>query len=194
MKNIRYIIVLLVAVLTFGTTQAENLKIQRTRQSKDPWQVMQTILYNHFENINSDLIVPCSKIGHSVFFLGNSCNTNSDTISFISSSALEVLLEHGQHKWIELDNGMYKVKVTSSSGIKWWLYGKENVIIENGLYSEIWNNYEDILVQDIALSENNKGNEPQKDMIYSITERVIGELSNLSKFNYETFRTLLTHF
>ena len=47
MKNIRHLIALMAAILTLGTARAGNLDIQRSKPGKDPWQIMQTILYNH---------------------------------------------------------------------------------------------------------------------------------------------------
>lgn len=48
MKNSKTIITLLaIAVLAFGPLYAKNHHLQRSRQGKDPWQVMQTILYDH---------------------------------------------------------------------------------------------------------------------------------------------------
>ena len=47
MRNIRIIIALLVVAMSLGTTQAETLKIQSSKQGKNPWQMMMFILYNH---------------------------------------------------------------------------------------------------------------------------------------------------
>ena len=48
MKNIRHLIALVAVILLMGSVQAENLNKQRSDRGKDPWQVMQTTLYNHY--------------------------------------------------------------------------------------------------------------------------------------------------
>lgn len=48
MKDIKHLLMLTVALLTIGTSHAESLNRQRLSRSKDPWRIMQTILYNHF--------------------------------------------------------------------------------------------------------------------------------------------------
>ena len=48
MKNIKHLIALLVAILVFGTTQAATPEAHRSSRGKDHWQMMQTVLYNHF--------------------------------------------------------------------------------------------------------------------------------------------------
>lgn len=47
MKHIRRIITITTVIFTIGTAHADSLNILRSKQGKDPWQIMQTIMYNH---------------------------------------------------------------------------------------------------------------------------------------------------
>ena len=66
MKNIRHLITLLATFLVFGTAHAATPDAYRSSRGKDPWQIMQTVLYNHFVDttglcvvspIDADLLV-----------------------------------------------------------------------------------------------------------------------------------------
>lgn len=57
MKNIRHLIALVATILLFGSVQAENLNKHRSGRGKDPWQIMQTTLYNHYVDTTGFCIV-----------------------------------------------------------------------------------------------------------------------------------------
>ena len=141
-----------------------------------------------YDNINLSLVAPTSRIGHSSFFVCNSGRVSSFTVSFIGSSAINVVLEHGRYQWVELENGEYEIKITASNGDEWWPYGRERVSIEDGLYAACWSDYDNVLMQETLPIE------LKSEMIHYLVERIISELSNLSKLDYETSRTLLTHY
>lgn len=150
---------------------------------------------NNFDNINSDLVVPCSKIGHSVFFVGNSYKAISYTISFIGPSVLKVALDPRQHQWIELENGLYKVKVTTASGIEWWPYGKEQFIIEDGVYAGFWFDYFGMTATMMDSVELEDYDQKTTDVMYNIMiRRAIKELSSLMQLDYETQKILIMHY
>lgn len=48
MKNHSHHILFMIAFLTIGTAHAESLNLHYSGRNKDPWQIMQTTLYNHF--------------------------------------------------------------------------------------------------------------------------------------------------
>lgn len=48
MKNIKHLIAFLATILVFGTSQAATPAAHRSSRVKDPWQIMQSVLYNHF--------------------------------------------------------------------------------------------------------------------------------------------------
>lgn len=209
MKYIRIIIALLAVAFSFGSAQAETFKIQRLKQGKDPWQIMQTKhvrvlgeIYNHdtmvdndYDDINRALVVPYGKIGHSVFFVGNSCKAISYTISFLGSSTLEVSLEPRQHRWIELKNGLYKIKVTTASGIEWWPYGMEEVNIEDAIYAGFWFDFFGMNRTTIDFAELDDYDQRTTDVMYNIViNRAIEELSSLMRLDYKTQRMLMLHF
>ena len=57
MKNIRHLIALMAAVLVYGAVQAESLNTQGRNRDKDPWQIIQTTLYNHFVDTTGFCVV-----------------------------------------------------------------------------------------------------------------------------------------
>ena len=48
MKNIRHLIAFVATILVFVTAHAATPDAYRSSRGKDPWQIMKTILYNHF--------------------------------------------------------------------------------------------------------------------------------------------------
>ena len=157
----------------------------------DGTSVYDTLADNSYEDINSSLVVPSKRIGHSVFFVGNSCKTISYTVSFIGASVIEVTLEPGQHEWIELENGKYKVKITSASGIEWWPYGIRGVVIEDAVYAGFWFDYN----FNIDFTEDVDYDSRAIDAMYVIVlRRGIDELTSIMQLDYETQRILVLRF
>lgn len=57
MKSYRHLVIFMIAILTIGTAHAESLNHHCSGRNQDPWQIMQTTLYNHFVDTTGFCVV-----------------------------------------------------------------------------------------------------------------------------------------
>ena len=140
------------------------------------------------------LLTPNSKIGTSTLCLGNMGNTASLTISFSGPSDFDVVLGQGQYKWIDLQNGKYKIVVTSDNG-EIWSPEHNDVTVEDGMYMAYWCDYNGKLLSSADTGiDNYIDDNAGEEMISSILERAKIVLSDLLELDLETSKKLLIHY
>ena len=146
------------------------------------------------DNTVANLLIPNSLIGHSALCLGNRGKDASITVSFDGPSAQSVVLDHGQYKWIDLENGKYEVSVTSSNGNVWTPSGKNSVAVENGVYMASWCDCNGMLFLTNRYTDDYLDKEANGKMAYSVVKRAIKELSELSELDRVIQKGLLMHY
>lgn len=141
------------------------------------------------------LVTPNSYMGHSALCLGNMGKDVSIVVSFDGPSTLKVVLDHGQYKWVDLENGEYDVAVTSSNGDVWTPSRNGKVSVENGVYMTSWCDHNGVrLLTDDQYFEDYVDAYANGEMCYSVVKRAVNELSELSEFDHETLRSLLMQY
>ena len=152
-----------------------------------------------YESFSDDpvaiLVTPNSIIGHSALCIGNLGDKASITVSFNGPSPINVVLDHGQYKWVDLKNGKYTVAVTSSNGNVWSPYGNNSVAVEDGVYMSYWcENNGKILSSSDTEALFYVDDDASEEMVLSVFQKTYGVLSELSKLDYETSKKLLIHY
>ena len=146
-------------------------------------------------NAIATLVTPNNKIGHSALCIGNMGNKASLVVSFSGPSFVNVVLDHGQYQWVDLENGEYEVTVTSNNGNIWSSYGNNNISVEDGVYMTYWcDSNGKILSSTDPEVFDNLDDKAGEEMFFSILKRAIGTLSDISELDHETSRKLLMHY
>ena len=147
------------------------------------------------DNEIATLVTPNSQIGHSVVCIGNMGNKASLSVSFSGPSSVDVVLDHGQFKWVDLENGEYEVIVTSNNGCVWSPNGSNSIAVKDGVYMTYWCDYNGKLLSSADENiDDHIDNDAGEQMVFSVLNKAIGTLSDLLKLDHETTKELLIHY
>lgn len=150
---------------------------------------------NHDNGINEFLVAPYNKIGYSSLFIGNVGTIMPFTVSIGGPSSVSVVVESGQHEWVELENGEYEIKVTLSNGDEFWPFENKTVTVEDGLYAVCW--YDHIFIPwPVIRSSEHECLNPKavNEMKYILMQSVVEELSAFQQLDYKTRSILMMHY
>lgn len=141
------------------------------------------------------LITPNSKIGHSTLCVGNMGTNATITVSLDGPSPIDVVVDHGQYKWIDLKNGNYNVVVTSSNGSFWIPKDGKSFVVEDGMYMSYWCDYNGKLLStdDVDINDHIDA-DAGGEMFFSILDRANTEWTEISKQDKPIVKKLLLHY